>query len=106
MGDIKMVGFYENADLVGTTDDSTLWGLGASMKNGSNTFKVAYYDADDNGDLLSVGVDHALSSSTMIYAVAADGSDGISPAFTKTGHDDTTAAINTSGVSFGIRTKF
>jgi predicted porin len=104
MGDIKMVGFYENADLVDATEDSTLWGLGASMKNGSNTFKVAYYDADDKGDLISVGVDHALSSSAMIYATVADGSDSISPA--SPGHDDQTAGDNTSGVSFGIRKKF
>jgi predicted porin len=111
MDDIKMVGFYENADSFGAgTVDSTLWGLGASMKNGSNTFKIAYYDASDikgaagtDGDLISVGVDHALSSSTMIYAVAADG-DGVAPA--GAGHDDKTAAGSTSGVSFGIRTKF
>jgi predicted porin len=112
MGDIKMVGFYENADEFGAgLVDSTVWGLGASMTNGSNTFKIAYYDASDikgvagdDGDLISVGVDHALSSSTMIYVTAADGGDLAAPV--GSGHDDKTAAAGTSGVSFGIRTKF
>jgi predicted porin len=121
MGDIKLVGFYETADgselhkLLGTPaadfDDAKSWGIGASMKDGPNTFKIAYYDAsnaqgyvDQDGDLISVGVDHALSSSTMIYVVAADGSDFIKPA--GAGHDDATAGRDTSGVSFGIRTKF
>jgi predicted porin len=135
MGDLTFVGFYEDVDnldgdnskiptafgpaktklagLIGTPDgsSSSSWGIGASMKNGKNTFKIAYYDASDiagydglDGDLISVGVDHALSSSTMIYAVAADGSDAIAPA--GAGHDDKTAGHDTSAVSFGIRKKF
>jgi predicted porin len=124
MGDIKLVGFYETADLGEIYShyevpsefytDATTWGLGASMKSGKSTFKVAYYDmsnylgididgVDADGRIISVGVDHALSSSTMIYATAADATNFVSPA--GAGHDDK-ADADSKGISFGIRTKF
>ncbi|MEJ5211565.1 MAG: porin [Burkholderiales bacterium] len=87
-GDFKVVGLYQReSDLdAGAGNRSakrTTWGLGGAYKLGANTIKLQYYKAGDikntniaNADqtganLWALGVDHALSKRTTVYAVYA-----------------------------------
>jgi predicted porin len=94
-GDFKVVGLYQRESglcvvatagtvLCGNTDaQRTTWGLGGAYKMGANTIKLQYYKAGDikhtniaNADqtganLWALGVDHALSKRTTVYAVYA-----------------------------------
>jgi predicted porin len=93
-GDFKVVGLYQRESGLcvgaitgcatnGTDAKRTTWGLGGAYKLGANTIKLQYYKAGDlsnsglanEGDtganLWAVGVDHALSKRTTVYAVYA-----------------------------------
>lgn len=132
-GDFKLVGLYQqesglNRDVVvGPTLDNNVkrktWGLGGAYKLGANTLKLQYYRAGDltNTNLLNagdtgaslwaLGVDHALSKRTTIYAAYAQTSnDGNNPngasysAFGG-GHGDnpgTVAGKDPRGFSLGV----
>ncbi len=63
-------------DGAATVMDRTAWYLALAHKMGSNTFKVAYANADDNdvgpntgASWFVVGVDHSLSKRTTVYAL-------------------------------------
>jgi predicted porin len=87
-GDFKVVGLYQResdlfVDAANTGAKRTTWGLGGAYKLGANTIKLQYYKAGDikntnkaNADqtganLWALGVDHALSKRTTVYAVYA-----------------------------------
>lgn len=121
IGPAKVVGFYQAAtDQAFTTgNDRDTYGIGASFKAGSNTFKGQVYIADDNelqGDdsgatLFAVGWDRALSKSTSIYAQYAslDNADNANFRLGGAGHGSQTLAANgdtVSGASLGMRIKF
>lgn len=97
-GDFKVTGLYQretdinlnawtgaNAAWTAKSDaDRTVWGLGGAYKMGSNTLKAQYTHAGDIGDrsstgasMWSLGVDHAMSKRTTVYA-----------AYAKTNNDD------------------
>ena len=121
IGPAKVVGFYQAATDQGFTtgNDRDTFGVGASFKAGSNTFKGQVYIADDNdlqgkdsgATLFAIGWDHALSKSTSIYAQYAslDNDDNASFNLGGAGHGSKTTAANgdtVSGASLGIRIKF
>jgi len=121
LGAIKLVGFYQTAKDQGFVagNDRNIYGVGASFKAGSNTFKAQVYQADDNdltansgATLAAVGIDHSLSKSTAIYAqyAAIDNDTNASYALGGAGHGSKTkpaaAGDAVSGVSLGIRVKF
>lgn len=93
-GDFKVVGLYQRESGLcvgtittcstnGTDAKRTTWGLGGAYKLGANTIKLQYYRAGDlsnsglanEGDtganMWALGVDHALSKRTTVYAVYA-----------------------------------
>ncbi len=93
-GDFKVVGLYQRESGLcvggitgcatnGTDAKRTTWGLGGAYKMGANTLKLQYYRAGDlsnsglanEGDtganMWSVGVDHAMSKRTTVYAAYA-----------------------------------
>ena len=88
-GAFRVVGLYQReSDLdagnaANRSAKRTVWGLGGAYKLGANTLKLQYYKAGDikntsiaNADqtganLWAVGVDHALSKRTKVYAVYA-----------------------------------
>jgi predicted porin len=87
-GDFKVVGLYQresdlDAGVGNRSAKRTTWGLGGAYKLGANTIKLQYYKAGDikntnkaNADetganLWALGVDHALSKRTTVYAVYA-----------------------------------
>jgi len=86
MGDFKVLGSYtdmSDQNLV-KNNDPDLWTLGASYKMGSNTIKFQYSELDDSGlkdaagsslkdgaDMWSLGLDHAMSKRTTVYAAYA-----------------------------------
>lgn len=87
-GDFKVVGLYQReSDMwVNSTNNAakrTVWGLGGAYKMGANTFKLQYYKAgdikntniawanDSGATLWALGVDHALSKRTTVYAAYA-----------------------------------
>ena len=121
LGAVKLVGFYQSATDQGFTtgNDRDTYGVGASFKAGSNTFKGQVYIADDNdlqgadsgATLAAIGWDHALSKSTSIYAQYAtlDNDNNASFALGGAGHGTVTTAAagdTVSGASLGMRIKF
>ena len=119
LGAIKLTGFYETSEDNTSAEEQDLFGGGIAFKAGSNTFKGAYYVADDKGNadgtggtLLSVGIDHSLSKSTAIYANYAllDSDDNATIRLGGAGHGESVTPVNNgeeaSGVSLGIRIKF
>jgi predicted porin len=96
-GDFKIVGLYQRESSLCVVDPNplatalcqatdakrTTWGLGGAYKLGANTIKLQYYKAGDikntniananqtGANLWAVGVDHALSKRTTVYAVYA-----------------------------------
>lgn len=87
-GDFKVVGLYQKesglfVNSVNNDAKRTTWGLGGAYKLGANTLKLQYYRAGDlsnsglpdEGDtganMWAVGVDHALSKRTTVYAAYA-----------------------------------
>ncbi len=79
-------------DNIASAFDRNAWYLALSHKMDSNTFKIAYAQADDNdvasntgADWFMVGLDHSLSKRTTVYALYA-------------------AANNDSGAKYGLGT--
>jgi predicted porin len=93
-GDFKVVGLYQRESGLcvgtitgcaanGTDAKRTTWGLGGAYKMGANTLKLQYYragdlsnsgltnESDTGANLWSLGVDHALSKRTTVYAAYA-----------------------------------
>lgn len=121
LGALKFTGFYQSTDDVGFVAGAgrDVIGVGAAFTAGSNTFKGQFYTADeldggagaDGADLISVGLDHALSKSTAIYANYAvlDNDSNGTYELGGSGHGETATPIaggEASGFSAGIRIKF
>ena len=121
VGAIKLVGFYQQAKDQGFTagSDRDVFGLGASFKAGSNTFKAQVYQADandlntdDGATLAAIGWDHALAKNTQVYAQYAQVDNDTNGTFALggAGHGSKTkpgaAGEAVSGLSLGIRLKF
>ncbi len=121
LGAVKLVGFYQTAKDQGFVagNDRNVFGIGASFKAGSNTFKAQVYQADDNdltadsgATLAAVGIDHSLSKSTAVYAQYAQISNDANATYALggNGHGSKTTPLagneDVSGVSLGIRVKF
>lgn len=122
VGAIKLVGFYQQAKDQGFVagNDRDMYGLGASFKAGSNTFKAQVYQAADNdlqvadngATLAAVGWDHALAKNTQVYAQYAQVDNDKNATFSLggAGHGSKTtpaaAGEVVSGVSLGVRLKF
>ncbi len=122
VGPVKLVGFYQQAKDQGfiAGNDRDVYGVGASFKAGSNTFKGQVYQADNNDNLgadngatlIAVGIDHALAKNTQVYAQYAqmDNEANANFALGGAGHGtNTKSGANgevISGVSLGIRLKF
>jgi predicted porin len=96
-GDFKVVGLYQRESSLCVVDPNplptalcqatdakrTTWGLGGAYKLGANTIKLQYYKAGDlsnsglahesqtGANMWALGVDHALSKRTTVYAVYA-----------------------------------
>lgn len=74
-GNTTVNGIVENTDVDGD-DDVTAWSLGLAQKFGANTLKLQYARNDlepDDQSLWAVGLDHALSKRTTLFALYADG---------------------------------
>jgi len=120
MGDMAfLAGYGQVSDLDGDSGDAgqvTAYTLGGKMKSGMNTFKLQYTMAETDvsktaSTLIAVGVDHALSKKTSVYAVYAGitNDDNAGAGFTNTGHDGTVAAVSgkdSTGLSLGMIHKF
>lgn len=123
MGNMKFLATYNAVSNVGGNDgvDANGWGLGAAMKSGMNTFKIAYSSveidatglSDSDATLIAVGADHAFSKKTKVYVVYSQisNADNVDFAFADTGHDGTVAASpvggdSPSGFSLGMIHKF
>ena len=122
IGVIKLVGFYQQAKDQGFVagNDRNVYGLGASFKAGSNTFKGQFYQAANNdlqgsnsgATLAAVGWDHALAKNTQVYAQYAQVANDNNAKFSLggSGHGSKTTPAATgevvSGVSLGVRLKF
>lgn len=82
-GDFKVVAFYQRESNLyvntgNTNADRTTWGLGGAYKMGANTLKAQYYrtgdvdgTTDTSANLWALGVDHAMSKRTTVYAAYA-----------------------------------
>jgi predicted porin len=124
MGDMAVLaGYGQISDLGGNSGDAgqaTVMTLGGKMKSGMNTFKLQYTTAESDvsksdSSIIAVGVDHALTKKTAVYAVyaAISNGDAGSSAFTNSGHDSTVGAStggatveDSSGFSLGMIHKF
>ena len=89
-------GFLYSTTDFGTADDQVSMGISASAKVDANTFKLQYIDATDmNGSAgadetrTTVGVDHAMSKATSVYALF-----------------DSFSELDMTNVSFGMVHKF
>ena len=121
MGDIKFVGFYQQVSDAGGVSgaDRDTMGFGVAFKAGNNTFKAQWYKADEldtsantGATQTSIGIDHALSKNTIIYATYASISNDTAASFGVGGNGHgatatpTVAGTDSSGLSFGMRMKF
>lgn len=120
MGNMKFhAGFMQVANVGGVDgNDVDGWTLAASMKSGMNTFKIQYTSGegdatDTDSTLVALGVDHALSKKTKVYAAyaAISNGDAATSNFADTGHDSTVTSSATggdspSGFSVGMVHKF
>ncbi|MDH5483735.1 MAG: porin [Gammaproteobacteria bacterium] len=105
--DALTVGFMYSTSDIGTADDEIAMGLSAAYKMGANTFKFQYIDTTDTaltvtgptGTVLvaqgydetrtTVGVDHAMSKATSVYALA-----------------DSWSEADVTNISFGLKHNF
>lgn len=116
-GDAKVVALYQDQkDRDGANNsDRKVWGLGGAYKVGVHTFKLQYYKADevdnatteDGADMWAIGLEHALSKRTSLYAVYArvNNDDGASMTPFGGGHGDNPGTFNgedASGFSLGM----
>ena len=106
------VGFvYENIDDDNSNTDTDNFILNFGHKFGANTFKIQYGDSDvDNGadaDYWAIGLDHAFSKRTKVYAVYADAEAGLALDSKGWGNANNTAyAGDVDAFSFGLVHKF
>ncbi len=132
-GNMKVVGFYQNAKDQGFNEgfNSSVVGVGASAKLGKGVVKAQYYRAsdldapaasgvnDDNGaSMFALGYDHSLSKRTTVYAQYAqinnDPKGGYGLGLGAGGHSESvTTQIDASGnakdqkgVSIGLKHNF
>ncbi len=128
-GDFKVLASYTDFDSQNfqSDNDPSMWTLGGSYKMGSNTIKLQYSDLDDSGldncgltgvdnckdgaSMWSLGLDHAMSKRTSVYAAYAS-TDNDSDSARKSwggGHDGSGVAAtgeNANTFSVGIIHKF
>ena len=121
MGAAKVAGLWQEADFT-DGDSNSAWGLGGAYTMGNNTIKAQYYvaddmdDTDDSGaDMFAIGLDHAMSKQTKLYAVYADMSNDDNAAYALgpgTGHGDNgpsggpATGEDASAFSVGMQHKF
>ncbi|HKJ76636.1 MAG TPA: porin [Gammaproteobacteria bacterium] len=125
MGAFKVAGLWQDMSDANGTDgmDQTTWGLGGSYTMGNNTVKAQYYTADEydgtgnddtGGNMFALGLDHAMSKQTKLYAVyaASDNDDATNNyRLGGGGHGDTgpgtlAAGADASAFSVGMTHKF
>jgi predicted porin len=125
LGALKVAGSWQQDKAVGGTDgaDRDGWGLGAAYTMGNNTLKAQYYNLGelDNVDKTgaskwAIGVDHAMSKQTTLYAAYAAVSNDDASAINVTGNGDghgdsgpagaTELGGSPSAFSVGIKHKF
>ena len=130
-GDFKVIASYtdfESQNFVKDYDTS-MWTLGGSYKMGSNTIKLQYSDLDDSdlktcgttsmesckdgADMWTVGLDHAMSKRTTVYAAYSTTDNNDDSARTtwasSSGHGATASAVtgeDADAFSVGIIHKF
>ncbi len=106
MGMFKLVAMYENiddSDVVGATDGSDNWNLGAEVYFGNNTVRAMYgqNEADNSAntdtDFYALGFQHNFSKRTRVYV------EYIVNDFDNKG---AVADVKTSDFSFGLRHDF
>jgi len=128
--DFKVVGLYQRESglcvigagpaFCGATDAKrTTWGLGGAYKLGANTIKIQYYKAGDlsnsglanesdtGANMWALGVDHALSKRTTVYALYARTNNDNAAAYSAFGggHGDNPGSVagkDPSGLSMGL----
>ena len=122
-GDFKVVASYVDFESEGFVKDNdpSVWTVGGSYKMGNNTIKLQYSDRDKSGlnhadgsnvedgsDQWSIGLDHAMSKRTTVYAAYAtldndDDSARKSWGGTNSGHDgEGAAAMGESADVFSV----
>ncbi|MDX2463282.1 MAG: porin, partial [Porticoccus sp.] len=114
-----LAGYSDVTDLGGDEGDAgqaTSYTVGGKLKAGMNTFKLQYTASETDVDkseaaIVAVGVDHAFSKKTKVYAVYAGiaNDDNRDAGFTNSGHDATVAAAageDATGFSLGMIHKF
>ena len=116
-GDSRIGGLYEDIDLGGAGGDVENYILNFSHKFGANTFKIQYGESDRgavDADYWGVGIDHAFSKRTKVYAIYADAEAGLRLNSGDNGHGSGNNgaglggayAGDVDGFSFGIVHKF
>ena len=115
-GDSRIGGVYEDVDVSGDGDIES-YILNFSHKFGANTFKIQYGETDAGAadmDYWAVGIDHAFSKRTKVYAIYADAEAGLRLNSGDNGHGSGNNgaglggayAGDVDGFSFGIVHKF
>ncbi len=133
-GDFKVLASYTDSDNVGWNKDNdpSIWTLGGSYQMGNNTIKLQYADRDksgikdaagskikDSADMWVIGLDHAMSKRTTVYAAYASTSNDNDAQFSSwggkaggvqgAGHGATAATVmgqDADAFSVGIIHKF
>ena len=99
LGAAKLTALWQETEDNGGTDgaDQTTWGIGGAYTMGNNTLKAQYYVADEmdntndtGSSKVAVGIDHAMSKQTSVYAMyaAVDNDDAASVNVVTSGHGD------------------
>lgn len=127
-GDFKVVGLYQHESglfLAAANNNvkRNTWGLGGAYKLGANTLKLQYYKAGDlknsglsnesetGASMWALGVDHALSKRTTIYAVYAQTNNDNAAAYSAFGggHGDNPGTVtgkDPHGFGVGVKHTF
>ncbi len=100
-GDTKLVGTYERNDDKGSDGKYNSYSLGVAQSFGANTVKLQYAKEDENdSSLWAVGLDHALSKRTQLFALYADGDDIVNA------YEGDNGKLLDSGIEVGISHSF
>lgn len=127
-GDFKVVGLYQHEsglfrNAANNNVKRNTWGLGGAYKLGANTLKLQYYKAGDlknsglanesetGASMWALGVDHALSKRTTIYAVYAQTNNDNAAAYSAFGggHGDNPGTVtgkDPHGFGVGVKHTF
>jgi len=120
-GAITVTGLYQQQNDIGGVSgrDRSSYAAAVGFKMGNSTIKAQYAKADgrddlatsDGADQISVGFDHALSKSTIVYATYAKTSNDAAGTFGIGGNGHGESAVpgaggDAKGFSFGIRKSF